>query len=542
VSFLSWTFSLAAKLERPITRSVEVEQDIRIPMADGTLTVANRYFPSDGEGLPVILIRTPYGQSRSKPYAEVFAQRGYQVVVQCCRGTSGSEGEWLPFQTDREDGLATIDWIRRQSWFGKKLGMFGQSYMGFVQWAVAADLPDEIGALALQITASAPREMMFAGGPFALRTMAAWTHLVGSQALGMSNLRYTIQHFLKVPKAYDQIPLSEVDRFELGRHFPFFQQMIESEHDDAPLWRAMDFSDRVAEVRAPAHFLTGWFDIFLRGQLADYARLRDAGRPPQLMIGPWGHTSPGLLKPAFQESLRLFDAHLRELPTTGTAYSVRVFLMGAREWMDLPAWPPDAHPTTFYLQSGKMLAESVLGDGPPDRYRFDPRDPTPDPGGNSDPGFGSHDNRRLEVRADVLTYTTEVLPTDVDVIGIPVAELYVGSSLEATDFVVRLCDVSRRGKSTNVCDGVLRLGAGNNDRRPTGSQKITIEMWPTAYRFKEGHRIRLHVASGAHPRFARNLGSGEPICSAVSFNVAEQEVFHDPHHPSAVILPVRPMR
>jgi putative CocE/NonD family hydrolase len=318
--------------------------------------------------------------------------------------------------------------------------------------------------------------------------------------------------------------------------------MIESEHDDAPLWRAMDFSDRVAEVRAPAHFLTGWFDIFLRGQLADYARLRNAGRPPQLMIGPWGHTSPGLLKPVFQESLRLFDAHLRELPTTGTEYSVRVFLMGAREWMDLPTWPPDTRPTTFYLQSGKMLAESVLGDGPPDRYRFDPRDPTPDPGGNSDPGFGSHDNRRLEARADVLTYTTEVLPTDVEVVGSPVAELYVGSSLEATDFVARLCDVSPRGKSTNVCDGVLRLGAGNNNRSPTGSQKITIEMWPTAYRFKEGHRIRLHVASGAHPRFARNIGSGEPICSAVTFNVAEQEVFHDPYHPSAVILPVRPMR
>jgi len=67
-------------------------------------------------------------------------------------------------------------------------------------------------------------------------------------------------------------------------------------------------------------------------------------------------------------------------------------------------------------------------------------------------------------------------------------------------------------------------------------------MWPTAYRFKEGHRIRLHVASGAHPRFARNLGSGEPIGSAMTFNVAEQEVFHDSDHPSAVILPVRPLQ
>jgi putative CocE/NonD family hydrolase len=384
--------------------------------------------------------------------------------------------------------------------------------------------------------------MMFAGGPFALRTMAAWTHLVGSQAQGVSNLRYTIQHFLKVPKAYNQIPLSEVDRFALGQHFPFFQQMIESEHDDAPLWRAMDFSDRVAEVKAPAHFLTGWFDIFLRGQLADYARLRDAGRAPQLMIGPWGHTSPGLLKPVFRESLRLFDAHLRELPTRGTEYSVRVFLMGAREWVDLPTWPPDTRPTTLYLQSNKMLTESAPGGGPPDRYRFDPRDPTPDPGGNSDPGFGSHDNRKLEARSDVLTYTTKALSSDVDVIGTVVAELYVNSSLEATDFVARLCDVSPRGKSTNVCDGVLRLGARNTDRRPTGPQKIGVEMWPTAYRFRMGHRIRLQVASGAHPRFARNFGSGEPIGSATVFIVAEQEVLHDQDHQSALILPVGLMR
>jgi predicted acyl esterase len=80
---------------------------------------------------------------------------------------------------------------------------------------------------------------------------------------------------------------------------------------------------------------------------------------------------------------------------------------------------------------------------------------------------------------------------------------------------------------------------GNDNRRANELQKITVELWPTAYRFKEGHRIRLQVASGAHPRFARNLGSGEPIGSATVFNIAEQEVYHDQDHPSAVTLPVR---
>jgi uncharacterized protein len=97
---------------------------------------------------------------------------------------------------------------------------------------------------------------------------------------------------------------------------------------------------------------------------------------------------------------------------------------------------------------------------------------------------------------------------------------------------VRLCDVEPAGHSYNVCDGLISV---------PGADEITcaaVRLWPTAYRFKAGHRIRVQVSSGAFPRYARNPGTGEPIATATTLKIAEQAVYHDPAHPSAVILPI----
>ena len=527
MSLLSRVIARMAGLRPPSTRRLVIERRLRVPMRDGVTLLANRYAPAGGDGLPIILIRTPYGQQASRLYAEIFAERGYQVVVQSCRGTFGSGGVWRPFQTEREDGLDTMAWLRRQGWYGGRVGMYGPSYMGFVQWAIAADCPD-LGALAMQITASRPRDMIYAGGAFSLRTMLAWTCLVGSQAQGVGDARIGLLRPGKLARAYPHVPLGDLDAEMLGAHFPFYQDLLRSEAAEAPLWAAMDFSGRVAEVVAPCHFLTGWYDIFLLGQLEDYRRLWEAGRRPEMVIGPWGHTSPGSLAPTIRESLRFFDARLRgtEWPRSG----VRIFLMGAGRWLELPDWPPPARERRLHLQPGGKLADALPAASEPDAYRYDPRDPTPDVGGTADPGYGARDNRRLEARPDVLTYTTAPLPADLEVVGQAAAELWVRSSLRHTDFCARLCDVGPSGRSTNVCDGLLRLQDSGGRAR--------IDLWPTAYRFRAGHRLRLQVCSGAYPRFDRNLGGGESIATARTFHTAEQRVFHDPDHPSALLLPV----
>jgi putative CocE/NonD family hydrolase len=146
---------------------------------------------------------------------------------------------------------------------------------------------------------------------------------------------------------------------------------------------------------------------------------------------------------------------------------------------------------------------------------------------------GRVDNTKLETRADVLTYTTPVLDHDVEVIGEVSAEVWFRSSLAHADVFVRLCDVDGKGRSTNICDGLISL------TNATETTCATVRLWPTAYRFKRGHRIRVQVSSGAFPRYNRNPGTGEPRATATTLRAADQQVFHDPEHPSAVILPIR---
>jgi putative CocE/NonD family hydrolase len=151
---------------------------------------------------------------------------------------------------------------------------------------------------------------------------------------------------------------------------------------------------------------------------------------------------------------------------------------------------------------------------------------------------GQKHTRAMAARPDVLTYTSSPLDRDVEAIGPVSAELFVRSSLEHTDFFARLCDVEPSGKSMNVCDGLLRLVPGRPAPEPDGCLKVAIDLWPTAYRFRRGHQLRLQVSSGAFPRWARNLGSGEPLATATTLRVADQEVYHDPAHPSAIVLPI----
>jgi putative CocE/NonD family hydrolase len=119
------------------------------------------------------------------------------------------------------------------------------------------------------------------------------------------------------------------------------------------------------------------------------------------------------------------------------------------------------------------------------------------------------------------------------------AELYIKSNRQYADFFVRVCDVHPSGKSMNVCDGIRRIRPGRPASEPDGTIKVRIELWPTAYMFKRGHRIRVQVSSGAFPRFARNLGTGQPLATGVDFLEAEQKIYHDPAHPSAIILPIK---
>jgi putative CocE/NonD family hydrolase len=349
-------------------------------------------------------------------------------------------------------------------------------------------------------------------------------------------------------RALHTLPLNQADTAAMGGPSDYFQDCLA--HDaDTPYWSALDHTERVAGITVPVSSIGGWYDIFLPGQLRDHQALQAAGRQARLTVGPWAHLSMGVGRTATHEALDFGLAHARgEQPPERAP--VRLFVMGEGAWRDFPSWPPPGYPAQrFHLHSGGSLAAAPppasgrgdphlasLGESAPDGYRYDPADPTPAVGGVRmaiGTKAGAVDNTALEARSDVLTYTTPVLDKDVEVIGEVGAEIWFRSSLPYADVFARLCDVDEKGRSFNVCDGLVSL---------TGAEETscaTVRLWPTAYRFKRGHRIRLQVSSGAFPRYDRNTGTGEPRGTATTLRAADQEVFHDPAHPSAVILPVR---
>src|SRR5206468_284602 len=143
------------QLTRPQAAGVAVERDLRVPMDDGVILLADRYVPRGAGPMPTVLVRTPYGRRNvfGVIYGRLYAERGLQVLVQSVRGTFGSGGEFGPFD-ERADGLNTIAWIQDQPWHEGKIGMAGMSYLGQVQWAVAADAGDALGAIAPSVAAS----------------------------------------------------------------------------------------------------------------------------------------------------------------------------------------------------------------------------------------------------------------------------------------------------------------------------------------------------------------------------------------------------
>ena len=184
----------------------------------------------------------------------------------------------------------------------------------------------------------------------------------------------------------------------------------------------------------------------LPSMLADYQALREGGQTARLRVGPWHHSSQDLFRYSFQDALDWFGAHLLGGPAPSWS-SVRIETMDGGGWRDLPQWPPAASIQRWHLQPHGALATAVPPAGEPSRYTYDPADPTPAVGGTSSSpaNAGPKDNRELERRPDVLTYTSEPLLSALEITGPVTAELFVSSSRPHTDFFARLCDVDPKG-------------------------------------------------------------------------------------------------
>jgi putative CocE/NonD family hydrolase len=521
-------------------RNIAVHADLPVPMRDGAVLYADRYAPMGQGHAPVVLMRTPYGRKHlwKRLYCLPFAQRGYQVVIQSCRGTEDSVGQLVPFD-ERDDGLDTVAWLRAQPWYPGRFVAFGPSYWGLAQWALADGAADDLAAMVAVLTSSRMARSLSFGGAFALEAWLKWSSVIAAQAdrrPGFAAVMRTRSR--RVARALRHLPLGEVDRVATGRTLDWWHQWLAHPDPDDGYWQQLDWSAAVAKVDVPVVMVTSWHDLFAPWQLADWVELPPAAAPRRLVVAPWVHEDPRLFKLYMREALIWLDAHVRGDTDVVDGGPVRYFLTGAAQWRDAKAWPlPGTADRRWYLHAGGSLATAEPGIGEPSRYRYDPADPTPAVGGPSSPRNPRVRQRKVEKRADVLTFTSSELTEPVDVVGAGRATVHLRSSVAHTDVVVRLCDVDARGRSVNVCDGIRRVAPSQIGVDADGVRAVEVELWPTGHRFDRGHRIRVQVASAAFPRFDRNPGTGEPPATATRLVAADQEVFHDPAHPSHVSLP-----
>jgi putative CocE/NonD family hydrolase len=483
-------------------------------MRDGIHLVADHYAPTMPTGsrpAGTLLVRGPYG--RGFPFALVFARlyaaRGYHVVLQSVRGTFGSAGEFEPMVNEAADGADTVVWLRRQPWFTGRFGTVGVSYLGFTQWALLSDPPPELAAA---VITAGPHDLLastWGTGSFALNDFLGWCDLVAHQEDGIRAGIRQLGAPRRVARAAAGLPMGTAARAMLGAGAPWFESWAEhSDHNDT-FWDRMRFPSALDRVQVPVLLLGGWQDIFLRQTLQQYRHLRDRGVDVAMTIGPWAHTQllgKGLATSA-RESLDWLNAHLGAAPALQRPSRVNVFVNG-QGWRNLPGWPPATTDRMLYLRPGGYLGETEpAAETPPATFRYDPADPTPTTGGPLlSPNGGYRNDSRLALRDDVLDFTGATLTQDLYVYGNPVIELLHSSDNPHADLFVRVSEVDANGRSRNVSDAYRRLDASQ-----TSTEVVRIELDGIAHRFRAGTRIRVLIAGGWFPRYARNLGTEEAV-------------------------------
>jgi putative CocE/NonD family hydrolase len=379
---------------------------------------------------------------------------------------------------------------------------------------------------------------------------------------------------------YRSLPLSGLPLLGANPVTGYLHDWLEHETRDE-YWDRLAVNRQYARIQVPAFNIGAWYDLFLQGTLENFTRMQTEGgselarRGQRLLVGPWAHGNFSADYPHFNFgyaasadaidlgglALRFFDQHLKGLPPQlGDDRPVRLFVMGENRWRDEAAWPlPATRYVPWYLHSqgtagsqGGSLSPQLPEEEPSDAYLYDPRQPVPTLGGPTFlPGlrFGTNagpvDQRPVEGRLDVLTYTSEPFETPFEVTGPLGFHLWAASSAQDTDFVVRLCDVFPDGASRLLAEGILRASSrqGLEARHwiePGKVYEFAIDLVATSNVFLPGHCLRVDITSSSAPRFNPHPNTARPLSqyTAADMVPALQTVFHDSRYPSYLLLPV----
>ena len=562
-------------------------------MRDGVNLVADVYRPEAPGSYPTLLQRTPYSKDALVygPFVLRSAAAGYAVMLQDVRGRYKSGGDFYPMVNEKDDGFDTLEWISQQPWSDGNVGMFGGSYNGLTQWQAAMSGHKALKTIIPTITASNYHDgWTYQGGAFELAFNLSWTLTalmadsvlrdVGDNGKASDEYRELVDLIDGLFDEYERLPLSGHDL--ISRYAPYYDDWLAHPTFDE-YWKDLDISRVYDQLDIPALNMGGWYDIFQKGTIENFTGMhsRDSanGIPQRqsLVIGPWNHPgmregnpigdvnfgigSSGAGIDADGIQLRWFDRWLRGIDN-GVEHDppVRIFVMGSNEWRDEHEWPLARTDWQEWYLHSQGAANSLNGDGllnrerpgtePPDSFTYNPLRPVPSKGGGlcCNPVFshgGAFDQREVEMRDDVLVYSTPPLEEPVEITGPITLILYASTTALDTDFTGKLVDVAPCGYARNLTDGILRARYRNSMEHeelltPQEVVRYEIDLWSTSNRFLKGHQIRLEVSSSNFPRFDRNPNTGELPATATDMAPALQSIFHTADYPSALVLPVIP--
>ena len=512
-----------------------------VVMRDGKKLAVDVYIPdtTGGAAYPVILVQTPYNRLLFRAVGLPLlgyniAMANYAMVIadwRCFYGSSAScDGNY-----DRaKDGYDLVEWIAAQSWSNGKVGTWGPSALGGIQFKTARKRPPHlVCAVPLVAGPQFSYPEYYPGGVF--RT----EYVQQLDALGFGPSAILLAH-----QTHDIVWTYS----EMTNYYP-------------------------DSINIPMLMIGGWYDHNINAMMDFYAGIRQSSfiavrDKHRLLMGPWTHGGHGnvgvgasqqgeLSYPnaaGWSDSLALahFDYYLRSVPNNwNTSPYIQYYQMGENEWKDCPAWPPSgvSEHTLYFQANGSITASMPSGTDVFREFLYDPHNPSPTIGGstlNSSLVQGPYDQApQVESRSDVLVFTSDVLITDVVMKGKTKIHLFVSSDRKDTDFSVRLTDVYPDNRSMLLSDGIARMrfrdGFTANDTScmiPGQVYEILIELPDIAVTFLSGHRIRVDVSSSDYPRFDCNLNNGGAMYVAGDTLLASNKVFVSSNHASYIQMPL----
>lgn len=574
---------------------VSPPQELAVRMSDGVELRADVYYPTGapaGARFPVILSQTPYGKRSAvttssgntaegggNGYFPYLVRRGYVNVVADVRGTGSSGGDFQLFgPREVRDGVELVRWAARLPRSSGRVGTAGESYVGLNQLLTAAQIGPHSPLKAIfPVTAGNDlyRDLVFAGGIPNLEFAAFWTALRASMTGA-------------VPDNPTANPLDlAAHPIQRGEHFAASDVGLYAEIDtggdrgyDVGYWRQRApsaYLPRIVANKIPAFLVSGWFDVYQRGVVRNYAELQNAWakrRPVmapmaphqrvtgryQLAVGPWFHDPTGLGIRYQQLMLQWFDTWLKGERTgmSSTRTPLHVFELGPNRWVQQARFPlPATRVRRFYLPSGGKLAWS--GETSPCNRNIDQWTTGLGTYGFTLAGFPgmpicTNDDRTTQ--AGSLAVTTPPFARDESLAGPMTARVYLSSTTSDAELVATVEDVGPGGSSYPLGMGALLGSHRALDRgrswwqngallvpwhpytraterplTPGRVARLDVEIYPSFARIARGHRLRLTLSSGM-----TNLAPTGPQAARLAGGV--YDIQHGKRYPSALNVPL----